>query len=423
MLKTKYFLIPLLFLVPIAANAQKRFIGFSKPGSLGRIIPDSQPPVIQLTTTTGILTMGTATRTIKTSPNQPKISIRGVIEDNQQVAGLKINGHKIPLTGTSSRKSFAVRLRQPKAGQFAKYELTAMDMSGNTVSQKYRLSHVSVSQPPVLSRLDSPSADIQTAQPDLQTLPKIWLYAIGVSEFQDYKLNLNYAASDAASVHGFFRSANGARLPMKQMTLLVNEAATRAKVIQSLTRTVKTASEEDLVIIFLASHGLLDADSGEINFLMHDTDVNNLLATGLSQSDLRNIIDHSRAKKVLFIVDACHSGELGTSNMVAARGIQFSEVNRLLTMLAKAKDGVAILSASSANEASFEGEQWNGGVFTYYLLSGLRGRADTNKDQIVTLRESLDYLYEKVPEATDGKQHPELDGHYSNDLPLVEVNP
>lgn len=212
-------------------------------------------------------------------------------------------------------------------------------------------------------------------------------------------------------------------MPKTQATLLVNKAATRAKVMQSLTRKVKIASEKDLVIIFLASHGLLDPDTGELNFLMHDTDVNNLLATGLSQSDLRKIINQSRAKKVLFIVDACHSGDLGTSNLVAMRGIQFSEVNRLLSMLAKSTDGVAVLSASSANEVSFEGEQWNGGVFTYYLLAGLRGRADRNKDQIVTLREALDYLYEKVPQATNGRQHPELDGHYSNELPLVEVNP
>ena len=91
--------------------------------------------------------------------------------------------------------------------------------------------------------------------------------------------------------------------------------------------------------------------------------------------------------------------------------------------LAEAADGVSVLSASSANEMSAEGEQWNGGIFTYYILGGLRGRADTDKDQIVTIRELFDYVYSKVSEASQGQQHPELKGQFSNDLPLVEVNP
>ena len=95
----------------------------------------------------------------------------------------------------------------------------------------------------------------------------------------------------------------------------------------------------------------------------------------------------------------------------------------LIAMLSSASDGVAVLSASSANEMSFEDEKWNGGAFTYYLLGGLNGRADRNQDQIVTLRELFDYVYEKVPQATEGQQHPELKGDFSNNLPLMEVNP
>lgn len=266
------------------------------------------------------------------------------------------------------------------------------------------------------------STDTATPPPP-QILPKIWLFAIGISQFHDPTLNLSYAASDASSFYEFFRSDKGARLPKTQATLLVNSAATRAEVIQSLTQAVKIASERDLVVIFLATHGLPDSDTGEINFLMHDTNISNLVATGLSHSDLNRIIERSRSKKILFIVDACHSGELGAGRLLASRGITFSEVNRLLSMLAKASDGVGMLTASSSNEASFEGDQWNGGVFTYYLLAGLSGRADANKDQIVTLREAFDYLYQTVPSATQGRQHPELNGRYANELPLVEVNP
>ena len=222
--------------------------------------------------------------------------------------------------------------------------------------------------------------------------PKIWLFSIGVSKFEKSDLNLDFATADAKNFYKYFRSDSGARLPKTQAILLTNRAATRAKVIQSLTRMVKQASEKDLVIIFLATHGLPDTDTGEINFLMYDTDANNLIATGLSHSDLEKIIERSRAKKVLFIIDACHSGSLGSGSLLTQRGVKISEVNRMVSKLSEASDGVAVLSASSSNEMSFEGEMWNGGVFTYHLLGGLKGRADKNQDQIITLRELYDYL-------------------------------
>ena len=416
-------------------SAQKRIIGYSPPGRLGKtaLTPDTKPPTIFLTETTGVLTRGEELQAVKVLPVETRIMIRGIIEDNQEVVSLKINNQMIPLVGEAPRKTFGVKLPAPTAGRMSKYDLVAFDRSGNEARQSFQISRGSTYETPVLAlwRTEEPVAPPDTVTspppplppPPPQILPKIWLFAIGISKFQDQTLNLSYAASDASSFYEFFRSDKGARLPKTQATLLVNSAAKRAEVIQSLTQAVKIASERDLVVIFLATHGLPDSDTGEINFLMHDTDISNLVATGLSHSDLSRVIERSRAKKILFIVDACHSGELGAGRLMASRGITFSEVNRLLSMLAKASDGVAMLTASSSNEASFEGDQWNGGVFTYYLLAGLNGRADANKDQIVTLREAFDYLYQTVPSATQGRQHPELNGRYANELPLVEVNP
>ena len=254
-------------------------------------------------------------------------------------------------------------------------------------------------------------------------IPRIWLFSMGVSGFKDEGLNLEYAAIDAKNFYKFFRSASGAMLPKTQAVLLMDEAASRGNVIRSLVRMVKKANEKDLIVIFFATHGLPDPDTGEINFIMHDTALDNLVGSGLSHSDLDRIIQRSKAGKVLFVVDACHSGGLGAGTLLARRGIQTSEVNRLISELAEATDGTAVLSASSSNEMSMEGERWEGGVFTYYMIGGLRGRADADQDQIVTLRELFDYVYKKVPAATDGQQHPELKGQFSNDLPLVEVNP
>lgn len=69
--------------------------------------------------------------------------------------------------------------------------------------------------------------------------------------------------------------------------------------------------------------------------------------------------------------------------------------------------GAAVISSSSGNEYSLEGEQWGNGVFTYALLNGLKNRAaDSNKDQIITVSELQAYVIDQVRKLTDGGQNP-----------------
>jgi uncharacterized caspase-like protein len=69
--------------------------------------------------------------------------------------------------------------------------------------------------------------------------------------------------------------------------------------------------------------------------------------------------------------------------------------------------GAAVISSSSGNEYSLEGEQWKNGVFTYALLTGLKQHAaDANKDQTVTVSELQAYVIEQVRKLTEGGQNP-----------------
>jgi uncharacterized caspase-like protein len=82
-----------------------------------------------------------------------------------------------------------------------------------------------------------------------------------------------------------------------------------------------------------------------------------------------------------------------------------------------------ILSASSAGETSREGKQWGGGhgVFTYYLLEGLKGAADTNKNGLVDIKETYEYIRTHVSSDTKEKQFPLLNGRYSKSFPMGAV--
>lgn len=80
--------------------------------------------------------------------------------------------------------------------------------------------------------------------------------------------------------------------------------------------------------------------------------------------------------------------------------------------------GKVIITASAANEVSVEKDELQHGVFTYYLLEGLRGAADTDRDGTVTVDEAYRYVSEKVPRATGQEQHPVKKGSFEGSLVL-----
>ena len=80
-----------------------------------------------------------------------------------------------------------------------------------------------------------------------------------------------------------------------------------------------------------------------------------------------------------------------------------------------------IITASSANEVSEEKDDLQHGVFTYYLLEGLRGKADTDQDGMVTVDEAYRYVSDKVPQATGQEQHPVRKGSVEGSLVLSIV--
>ena len=82
------------------------------------------------------------------------------------------------------------------------------------------------------------------------------------------------------------------------------------------------------------------------------------------------------------------------------------------------------LTASRDRERSFESPDWGGGhgIFTYYVVRGLEGEADENRDGIVTADELAEYVRRNVREATEGKQNPTSDrSSFDPDMLLAYV--
>ena len=124
-----------------------------------------------------------------------------------------------------------------------------------------------------------------------------------------------------------------------------------------------------------------------------------------------------KAKRVVVITDACHAGGVGQSfdvAMRAGRGINITPISSNLQNLSKIGDGICIISASDDSQYSQESQKWGGGhgVFTYYLIKGLKGEADYSKDNRVSLGEIIPYLSEQVRRATRNAQTPTVAGRF-----------
>jgi len=254
-----------------------------------------------------------------------------------------------------------------------------------------------------------------------------WAVVIGVSRYRDSRIpTLRYAAADAQSFYNWLASPDGGRYPPSRIQLLVNEQATASNIKEALFVWLKQAIEEDTVIIFFAGHGSPESPDSPNNLylLPYDTRYDAIATTGFPMWDIETALRRFvKAKKVIVIADACHAAGVGHGFDIARRAhraIKCNPISSRLQNLSGIGEGVAVISASNDKQFSQESEKWGGGhgVFTYFLLQGLRGEADYSKDKRVTLGELIPYLSEQVRRATTNAQCPVVAGQFDPALSI-----
>ncbi len=253
---------------------------------------------------------------------------------------------------------------------------------------------------------------------------KVWAVVIGISKYKTVH-PLRYADLDALAFNEYLTRNVG--VPPAQITLLLNEQATLTSLKRTLgTELKRKAAEKDTVIIYYAGHGAPEADASasdddglEKYIVPYDADPKDLYTTGLPMREVETIFNRLAPERVIFISDSCYSGATaGRTFATASRRAIVSDT--FLNRLSKGK-GRIVLSASKASEVSEEREDLGHGVFTYYLLEGLRGSADTDQDGIVTVDEAYSYVSKKVPDVTGQNQHPIKKGEVEGQLVLGQV--
>ncbi len=252
----------------------------------------------------------------------------------------------------------------------------------------------------------------------------VWAVVIGINDYPHVR-QLKYAVNDARAFYDLLVKTN--RIPPENVFLLVDDQAGLKQIRSTLgTRIKNTAGRDDMVIIYFAGHGATerdmmspDGDGLEKYLLPYDADPKDLYASALPMREITHIFNRIRSQRLIFLADACYSGASG------GRTVSFTDVRATLSeaFLERISSGKGkiIITASSANEVSVEKEELGHGVFTYYLVEGLSGKADMDRDGLVTVDEAYRYVSEKVTQATGQEQHPVKKGAVEGQMVLSVI--
>lgn len=255
---------------------------------------------------------------------------------------------------------------------------------------------------------DDKLAKVKTTAPFDPTVT-VWAVVVGVAKY-NHMPTLNYTDDDAYRLYAFLMSPSGGALKDHQIQILVDEDAKKRNIVQAMQKTFSQADSNDVVLLYFSGHGFRGA------FLPFDFDGYN---NKLFHKEIKSLFNTCSAKFKLCIADACHSGSL---NQFAARSISGSStIASYYDAFTTIRGGTALFLSSKAEETSLESTGLRQGIFSHFLIRGLKGEADEDENKIVTIEELFDFVYKNVQAYTGNVQTPILEGDYDNRMPVAAV--
>jgi len=226
---------------------------------------------------------------------------------------------------------------------------------------------------------------------------------IGIDKYDNLS-NLDYAVADAEAVKDML--INKFSYDEENVKLLINEDANKVNIEQAISDVSLEAGENDRILVFFAGHGetMSLPDGGEMGYLLPvDGRQENLYASAIPMNDLKDLSNMSKAKHMLFLIDACYGGLAA----VGTRGLEPAKTPNYLEKITNIK-ARQIITAGGSDEKVIEKPEWGHSAYTMNLLRALKdGLADTNGDGYITASELGLYLNEKVTIDSENQQTPQ----------------
>lgn len=229
--------------------------------------------------------------------------------------------------------------------------------------------------------------------------PHLYILSIGVSKYKDTSLNLGYAAKDAADIGKAFDGQKGKVFDKIESHILTDDQASMSNIQKEFGWLRQVATQQDLVIVFLAGHSTKDRYKGDYYYCTHETDPDDLVTTGLPTAIIANDFNNLPCKGIL-ILDG------GISTIVAKGNSMSEHFVKMAETVSSHADGKQRSLLSSDGIAS---DLWQNGALAKAFLEGLAGKADFEKSGTVPLKALLHFVEKRVKELSSGRQRVQVD--------------
>lgn len=231
---------------------------------------------------------------------------------------------------------------------------------------------------------------------------------IGIENYRQKLPKADFAVQDAKLMTEYLTKAMG--YPEENIVTLLNEHATNVDFAKYFEKWLHNNAEKDgTVFIYYSGHGAPNPKTGDAYLVPYDGDPAFIEQTGYSLRRLYESLGKIQAKEIIVALDSCFSGAGGRS--VIAKGA------RPLVMSMESlqiPQKITVLSAASGDQTSSTYDEKGHGLFTYFMLRGLKGEGDANGDGKIEIGELFNYIrpqVERIARKTyNNEQSPQIIG-------------
>ena len=225
--------------------------------------------------------------------------------------------------------------------------------------------------------------------------PSLYALVIGINEYKNPRLQLNYAVADSDLFANTLKQGASSLFEKVEVKKLSSNGETTKENILKELKAMQSLNPDDLFVFYVAGHGTVD--DGEYFLITSNVgslSTEKLKTDAVSQNSLKELIANIPATKKLIVIDTCSAGKLGDVIQTAmlTRGMSEATAMKVLSRAV----GSTILSASTSIQEALEGYKGHG-LFTFVLADGLNGKADKSKSGFVKTTELADYVDNEVP--------------------------
>jgi hypothetical protein len=289
----------------------------------------------------------------------------------------------------------------------ATYPATTLDIKGSLSRSIYGAAPLAVERTdPVTPLATTPVAplpsvaivDVEKKIPKGEKNPNAYAVVFGIEQYKNVS-SVTYARRDAYWMREYFAKTLG--VPEENIYYKTDIDAGKAEFDKVFSQggwlDKRIGDGRSDLYIYYAGHGAPDFNSRTAFLIPYDGDPNYASQTGYSIDKMTANLSQLEARSVTVFLDACFSGA-NRENEILLAGARpvFLDVNTAVAA------NVTLFSAASGNQISSSWAEKQHGIFSYWLMKGMQGSADANRDKILTVEELGGFIRNNVSK-TAGK--------------------